>query len=249
MIGPGLTAEELAAVFSKAGTDLILIGGQAVALWADEYEEELKLAEPIFSKDIDFWGDRARLTKLARALNTKADYPHPKVMTNLSGIIRINLVDRMINIDVLHHVPGLEDADPTRVSLPLSFGDHPLLALDPISLIVSKLHNLRHIDQTDRNDLAQLKISLLVARYFIGDAFRQGVRTGLNYCKRIFEIGLHASNQNAFEMHSIRFFDSIPIDVIERLRASSDIPPSDREKLGKFLDIQWSRLRQTGIVS
>src|SRR4051812_16701218 len=102
MTGPGLTLEELAAVFSKSGTELILIGGQAVALWADEYSTELDLTEPLLSKDIDFWGDRDHLTILANRLNTKADYPHHRVMTNLSGIIRVKVIDRLINIDVLH---------------------------------------------------------------------------------------------------------------------------------------------------
>jgi hypothetical protein len=244
----GLTAEELAAVFANSGTDLVLIGGQAVALWADEYSDNLKLDAPVLSKDIDFWGDRARLTKLARKLGTKADYPHHRVMTNLSGIIRVRVVDRLINIDVLHRVPGLEEVDPRRVTLPLNFGDHPILVLDPISLIASKLHNLRHFNQSGRNDLEQLKLTIQVAGFFIEDAFRSGVRVGLNYCKRVFEMALHASNQNTFKKHSIKMLDAIPIKAIDQLRQAQDLPSEDREKLGKFIDSQWARLQANGLV-
>jgi hypothetical protein len=56
MTNAGLTIDQVGRVLSAAGTELALIGGQAVSLWAEEFKSDLNLAEPLTSKDVDFLG-------------------------------------------------------------------------------------------------------------------------------------------------------------------------------------------------
>src|ERR1039457_4466387 len=56
---------DFAAVIQHVPEECPLVGGQAVAWWAQEYSPSDK---PVTSCDIDFWGFRDDLTTLARAL-------------------------------------------------------------------------------------------------------------------------------------------------------------------------------------
>ncbi len=66
----------------------ILIGGQAVAWWAERYQLKLEGVEKeITSQDIDFWGTTADLLQLADRLNTAPALPSHYEITLLVGAI------------------------------------------------------------------------------------------------------------------------------------------------------------------
>jgi hypothetical protein len=246
---PGLTIRDCKKVFDAAGTDLVLIGGQAVSLWAAEFESELNLGEQQTSKDIDYWGDRQLLVRLAKKLNTVPKFPDMHSFTVLSGIVQTWAGDKQLKVDVLHSVPGVPDADWERITLIVQSEVGEVRALDPISLIGSKLHNLKNFDQTNRRDLPQLLICIKIARPFLVKAFRRDVRRALTYLKCFLDIACMANNQRVIKEHNIPIFDAVPIETIESLAADASIAEDARLRLNKFLTIRWAQLKADGLVA
>lgn len=244
----GLRIEQAGVVLSAAGVDLTLIGGQAVSFWEHKYRQELNPSEPATSKDIDFWGDRQLLIALAKKLGKKAHFPHPHLMTLLSGMFHIRLADRIVNVDVLHHVPGVDDSDWEKISLiiPSEFGD--IRVLDPIALMGTKLHNLKHFDQSDRQDRPQLLLCFQITRVFLHEILRRDVRRTLGYIKRFLEIACIGNNQRLIQGQQLPIFDSIPIEAIEQRASSTETSEEDRTRINNFLSIRWAQLKANGFV-
>jgi hypothetical protein len=67
---PPLTEKEARDLLrSLAGVDVILVGGQAINVWATRYlarAAELESEGPFTSKDVDLWGDRKAVRECAR---------------------------------------------------------------------------------------------------------------------------------------------------------------------------------------
>ncbi len=71
---------DFAEVIAHLPEDCSLIGGQAVAWWAEVYDLAPP-GKPITSSDIDFWGYRDDLKRLATALGAKPIWPNQYEMT------------------------------------------------------------------------------------------------------------------------------------------------------------------------
>jgi hypothetical protein len=244
----GLTINDCRQVFAAAGTDLTLIGGQAVSLWAAEFEVELGLSDAVVSKDIDYWGDRTLLIQLAKKLNTIPIFPDRRAFTILSGIVRIRLHNEPVNIDVLNMVPGVPDADWDRVTVVLRNEIGAIRVLDPVGLIGSKFYNLKHFPQDDRNDLAHLLLCIRMARLFVREALRHEARHGLDYVKRILNIACQKNNQSAIKKFAVPIFESIPIDTIMDIAADTSVDEDSRIRLNNFISIRWAQLKESGFV-
>jgi hypothetical protein len=227
------------------GTDMVLIGGQAVAIWAREFNSELNLTAPALSKDIDFWGDRQTVIALAKKLDTKAHLPGRRDFTLLSGVVRVPIDGELVSIDVLHAVPGVDEINWDKAATTLNFNSQPVLVLDPISLIASKLHNLRHFDQADRRDAEQLRLAIRVAHLFLGRMFVHNLKTGLGYMKRLIEIATLPANQPTLKKNDINPLQAVPIESIRSLRNDASVPDEGRKRLENFLTKQWPRLQSS----
>ena len=120
----GFAVEELAAVFrglQTAGWDAVLVGGQAVNVWACRYEQDLvawRELRPFTSRDLDYYGGLAearlamRVLGGARALNTGSD-PSPN-----AGVLKVSLPDgRELLVDILTGVFGLSAAEVERTAV------------------------------------------------------------------------------------------------------------------------------------
>ncbi len=94
-------------VIAKLPKDCSLIGGQAVALWAERYGLRGDNGEAVTSADIDFWGSRGDLIRMAKALQRKAVFPHEYEMTVWVGAIPLRIHGRNTLVEFLHTVPGL----------------------------------------------------------------------------------------------------------------------------------------------
>jgi hypothetical protein len=240
--GKTLTIDQFAHILELVGTDMVLIGGQAVAIWTREFDPELKLGASLLSKDIDFWGDRQTVLALAQKLKTRAHLPGRRDFTLLSGIIRVPIDGELVSIDVLHAVPGVDEISWDKAATTLHFNSHPVLVLDPVSLIASKLHNLRHFDQSDRRDAEQLRIAIRVAHIFLRRMFGHNVKTGLGYLKRFIELATLATNQTTLKKYDIRPINAVPIETITQLASDLSVSEEARARLANFLTKQWPRL-------
>jgi hypothetical protein len=92
-------------ILELAGTDMILVGGQALAFWAAYYYTTAPSIA--ITKDVDLLGTRADVERLAHGLGGKAVFPHKNEMTLLVGQVMKDLPGGdYVNIDVMFRVYG-----------------------------------------------------------------------------------------------------------------------------------------------
>ena len=83
-------------------------------------------------------------------------------------------------MEILHAVPGLDSNNPLTVAVSeevrAALGKGKLLVMSPVSLVLAKLHALRHFSQDDRQDLVHLRVCLDASTQFIRETLTQHTR-------------------------------------------------------------------------
>lgn len=218
--------------FIEQAGEMPLIGGQAVAWWCEHYREEIGAEESITSRDIDFWAGRSEMEEFARRAGLKLNYPHRYAMTVLSGNAEVSIDGVRTNIEFLHTVPGV-DAEMESATVVQSWDGASVRILDPVSLIASKLHALRNFDQSERQDLRHLAVSVKTARAFIAEVLAHSVRQCLWYAERVITQALQRRNHKIVEAHELSLLEAIPVNVFAE---------KDSEKLETFLSVRWPQV-------
>ncbi len=175
MIDPmaGFTVDDLASVFRTLQADgwtAVLIGGQAVNLWADRYQQdacEWDELRPYTSRDLDYHGGLAEARLAMRVLhargrlNTGSD-PGPN-----AGVLQVALPDRReLLVAILTGVYGVSAAEIERTAVSWSglgiLSDLTLRVIHPLLLIEAKTASLRGLPQPGRQDAKHLRMLVLI---------------------------------------------------------------------------------------
>jgi hypothetical protein len=102
-------------ILKLAGTDMILVGGQALAFWAAYYHTSAPTIA--ITKDVDLLGTKADVERLARGLDAKAVFPHEQDLTMLVGQVLKDLPGgNYVNIDVMFRITGTSPPRPSPVA-------------------------------------------------------------------------------------------------------------------------------------
>lgn len=224
----------------------VLIGGQAVAWWAERYSIKNPAGDRVeaTSKDIDFWGSRDDLFQIATRLNKAPVFPDPREMTLLIGAIEVSVAGKKTVLEMLRRVPGLDVEDPNAVALPeaiASTGSETLI-LTPVSLVLTKLHGLRRFPQNDRQDLLHLQISLAACQEFLSEVVLRDTSYTLWNCNRLIRASQESRNQRLERKYLFRILSAIPIANMRAAAERASLPGQDRERLQRFLKLQWPRI-------
>jgi hypothetical protein len=168
-------------------------------------------------------------------------------MTLLVGAIEFTVAGKKTTLEILHAVPGLDSNNPMTAAVPEKIKttdrEQTLLVLSPVSLVLVKLHALRHFPQEDRQDLAHLRVSLAASRAFITEALKQSARLALWNCNRLIDIHRHQPTRQMEQKHGFLILDAIPIESIKAAaQARGNLLEEDRTRLQKFVRIQWPRV-------
>lgn len=174
----GFAPEELAAVFrslEEAGWDAVLVGGQAVNIWACHFEQDLPEwhgLRPYTSRDLDYHGGLADARLAMRVLgahgqlNTGTD-PSPN-----AGVLTVRLPDgRELVVDILTGIFGLSSAEIDRTAIAWSgtgiLSGLRMRVIHPLLLAEGKTASLRGLPQTGRQDGKHLRILTLIIRQWL----------------------------------------------------------------------------------
>ena len=153
------------------GTGLLLVGGQAVNLWAERYREKepaILRFQPFTSRDADFY---RRAPKLRLPPNWK-ELPRPT-----KG--RMRIVTHALEgpegqtAEVIRSVNGLTEKEVEDGSIPITYAGRSMWFLVPPALFQAKLANLKSIDQEGRQDLKHFQLLIPVTRCFFEDLLTQ----------------------------------------------------------------------------
>lgn len=176
---PPLTYEEIVAVLQKLDRlPAVLVGGQALNFWAEEYvdtEPQLRPQLPLTSKDIDFQGDHDAAKACAKRIGGTAVVK--PIFRRQAGVVRF--VDQkgfVREIDFIPDVGGLKCSEVERSAIPVEHGGVHVSVMSPVLCFVSRSYNVIRLrdDYDNPQGNQQLRASFLCARAFIRHALRDG---------------------------------------------------------------------------
>lgn len=219
-----LTPEDLVAILDVCGPEGVLVGGQALAFWADHYQvpRPHPLVQAV-SADIDFIGGSALAHKLAKALGWKPWIPGLDDATLQTGKVTLRLEDGSIKqADFLSGVLGLTTRDVIRRAIDL---DVPRIGhvrvMHPIDVLESRIQNL-HLIPGKRNEAgrAQARLSIAVVAAFIRDVIKtKGEKAALKLIERVADIAAESSAVRVFLLYEIDPMAAVPIAEFRKTAA------------------------------
>jgi hypothetical protein len=164
--------------------DAILIGGQAVNLWAEWYsatDAALEVWRPYTSKDVDFYQNHGAATRLANILNGTMHVPKSMddATPNAATVVG-SLGDKHVEIDFLKRVLGVEDEAIVENYVTILGTDQTtgqpvrILVLSPLDCLRSRLSNLNILRRREAIAVNQGRASVVVLKCFVDELLREG---------------------------------------------------------------------------
>ena len=225
----------------------VLVGGQAVAFWSERYRASG--LQTVTSEDIDFWGSREDLVNLAKAMKRQPICPHQYEMTVWIGAMPLEVAGQRTLVEFLHTVPGLDTNNPENASVDqeMQVRGQPrrIRVLTPVSLIIAKIHNLRHFDQTGRADEFHLKTCLAGLRPFF-DELMQAKEFRLVFwnVRRLVDCAQMRPNQKIAAQYGFDILSAVPVDAICAQAERDDLSAAERDSIRRFCNEYWPRVKE-----
>ncbi len=177
---------------------VVLVGGQAVAIWASKLESRIAdaLVDTVASRDIDLLGNSSDLRQSAELLGARVRVAKWEDRTPLTGVaIFLDSEGHERRLDVMASVYGMnaEDIRQTAIEAELVIDEDRLVnvwIMHPERCMESRVHN--SVLENKQTDLAwrQLRASILCARAFsqllLDERGEAAVRDVLKLNERIF---------------------------------------------------------------
>jgi hypothetical protein len=242
--------ELLAQILELAGTEMILVGGQALAFWAAYYNVP---ASPLaVTRDVDFVGSRTDVERLACGLDARATFRRQRDLTMLVGQVEKELQGGgYINIDVLFGVYGsLSTEDLTKRSLVAASPAGNFRIMHPLDLLQGRLENVCGLrEKQDEHGIAQLHLAIAMAREFLRDITSQeadrqatndeGARpASLRHLRRVESLALSDAGRKVAKRYQEFVADAIdPLPLLHlKPFATKKLP-----QLMKLMSAEWQR--------
>jgi hypothetical protein len=236
----GYTAEEVWQLLGQLGgvaPQVVLVGGQALAFWAHYYRAKLPaVLIPYVTLDVDFLGTSADAKAFAdRVPGARLYVPSLDDHTPSSGrVVARNILGRTLEVDFLHSMAGLSEADVRRNAIEIQDPSGKLLVrvMHPLYCLESRVKNLVLLPaKRDRFGVAQAQLAVRVLRKHIARVANdaQGVRRALKLVERVGEIASSEPGKRCYVEHKV--------DVLKAIPAHS-IPSRE------FQERRWPQLRR-----
>jgi hypothetical protein len=212
-----LTPEEVQKILSICSPRGLLVGGQALAFWADhlQVDRPQNLASGV-TADADFIGDSALAKDLARRLGWQIWIPALDDSTPQTGKVTHRTKSGGVKqVDFLSGVVGLTTKDLARRAIELEIPEiGHLRVIHPIDVLDSRIQNL-HLLPDKRTDagIAQARLAVDVARAFIRqEVATRDERAGLKLLERVADIANDIAAVRVFLLYGIDPLMGVPLE-------------------------------------
>ncbi len=149
---------------------VLLVGGQAVNLWALYYEARTAELAPFVSRDVDVLGDRETLESLGKLAGTKPQIFPIRPPTNEVGVvIAKDATGQPLLIEVLRYVHGVSNEELREPVYTMALGETRVRVPGPIALLQAKIANVAEIGQTGRQDARHVVILARLMPAYLAD--------------------------------------------------------------------------------
>jgi hypothetical protein len=212
-----LTPEEVRKILSICSPRGLLVGGQALAFWADhlQVERPATLISAV-TADADFIGDSLLAKDLGRHLGWKVWIPTLDDSTPQTGKVTHRTKNgRVKQVDFLSGVVGLTTKDLARRAIEMDIPDiGQLRVIHPIDVLDSRIQNLHVLPEKRTNaGISQARLAVDVARAFIHqEVSTRGERVGLKLLERIADIAGDIAAVRVFLLYGIDPLDAVPLE-------------------------------------
>lgn len=212
-----LDAEDVRKILSICSPTGLLVGGQALAFWADHLQVERP--ESLISgvtADADFIGDAALATTLGKRLGWQTWIPSLDDSTPQTGkVTHRTKTGGVKQVDFLSGVAGLTTKDLARRAIEMAIPDiGRLRVIHPVDVLDSRIQNL-HLLPEKRNDagIAQARLASSVVRAFIArEVGTRGERVGLKLLERLAEMAIDIAAVRVFLLYGIDPLEAVPLE-------------------------------------
>jgi hypothetical protein len=212
-----LTAEDVRKILSICSPRGLLVGGQALAFWADhlQVERPANLVSGV-TADADFIGDSVLAQDLAERLGWKVWIPALDDSTPQTGKVTHRTRNGGVKqVDFLSGVVGLTTKDLARRAIEMEMPDiGRLRVIHPIDVLDSRIQNL-HLLPEKRTDagIAQALLAVDVARAFIRQIVAaRDERVGLKLLERVADVASDIAAVRVFLLYGIDPLKSVPLE-------------------------------------
>lgn len=217
-----LTEEEIDQILRSCNGRALLVGGQALAFWAQHYQVKPLgvLAENVTS-DADFVGGApiARdLWKALKALGWKYWKPSPEDPTSQTAKLSKTVEGQGIKqVDFLHAIIGLKTEGIERRAALLALADGTRLrVLHPLDVLESRLQNLAQLPfKRTSQGAAQAELALEVVRGYLEEALREdSPRRLVDAIERVAHMARQRTLAGVLYDYKLDLLSVVPIDRV-----------------------------------
>lgn len=212
-----MTPKEVRKILSICSPRGLLVGGQALAFWADhlQVERPLDLASGV-TADADFIGDSVLAVDLAKRLGWQIWIPALDDSTHRTGkVTQRTRSGQVKQVDFLSGVIGLTTKDLVRRAIEMQIPDiGHLRVIHPIDVLDSRIQNL-HLLPEKRTDagIAQGRLAVDVARAFIrSEVASRDERAGLKLLERVADIASDMAAVRVFLLYGVDPLKAVPVE-------------------------------------
>lgn len=212
-----LTPAEVARILGVCSPQGLLVGGQALAFWADHFR--VKRPADLVSgvtADADFIGDSALAKRLGKELGWTTWIPGLDDATPQTGKVTHRLRNGTVKqVDFLSGVVGLTTKDLVRRAVEMEVpGIGVLRVIHPIDVLDSRIQNL-HLLPGKRTPagIAQAMLAVDVARAAIRRELAEvSERAGLRLLERVAEIAADIAAVRVFLLYGVDPLLAVPLE-------------------------------------
>ena len=212
-----LTPEDVQKILSICSPRGLLVGGQALAFWADHLrvERPANLVSGV-TADADFIGDSLLAKDLGKRLGWQTWIPALDDSTPQTGkVTHRTKTGGVKQVDFLSGVVGLTSKDLARRAVEMEVPDIGLLrVIHPIDVLDSRIQNLHLLpEKRTAAGIAQARLAVDVAREFIRqEVATRGERVGLKLLERIADIAADIAAVRVFLLYDIDPLQAVPLE-------------------------------------
>jgi hypothetical protein len=212
-----LTPEDVQKILSICSSRGLLVGGQALAFWADhlQVERPADLVSGV-TADADFIGDSLLAKDLGKRLGWQTWIPALDDATPQTGKVTHRTKSGAVKqVDFLSGVVGLTTKDLARRAIDMEVPDiGRLRVIHPVDVLDSRIQNLHLLpEKRTRAGIAQARLALDVACEFIRqEVAARGERAGLKLLERVAAIAGDMAAVRVFLLYGIDPLKAVPLE-------------------------------------
>lgn len=218
--------------------DLVVIGGQSLALWARQYLIDEMTGEDIgflTSDDLDFTGNTSSVKYCEEQLGVKFKTASIDECTPELAIANLSWKDDSIYVDILKmdSVGGVSAQEISKYLAVIDLDGVPVAVIDPVTCLKSRLHNLfAGWQRYKERESVRVKIAIRASECYMREILvYEGFRFAAPYIRRIKDLALSEKGKRIYVEYGIDLLGAIPQDaaILPKDYTEKELPRMQRE--------------------